>query len=196
MDIWNFDQLTGELISKGTADPDQLDPGNWLYPAHSTTVMPPAAVAGYARVYQGGAWTLVEDHRGEVWWTVDGRRVEITDLGDPHSAGLLSSEPHIDRPPEPQPVIVLTRRQFYQALAMANYITEAEAIAAMAGTIPAALSAAIDALTDPQERFTARMLLAGAAEFRRDHPLVSIIGAAHGQSAAQIDGLFAAAAML
>ena len=94
------------------------------------------------------------------------------------------------------PLIPLSRRQFYQALALANYITEAEALAAMAGVIPAPLNTAIDALTDPQEQFTARMLLAGASEFRRDHPLVEIIGAAHGQSSAQIDQFFATAAML
>ena len=101
-----------------------------------------------------------------------------------------------DRPPEPQPIVTLSRRQFYQALALAGYITETEALAAMAGVIPAPLSTAIDALADAQEQFTARMLLAGGAEFRRDHPLVEIIGAAHGQSAAQIDQFFATAAML
>lgn len=196
MIIWHCDPRTGELIGQGTADPDPLTPGNWLIPAHATAVAPPTASAGYARVYQGGVWTLVEDHRGEVWWSAEGQKVEITDLGDPRSAGLLSSQPHIDRPPDPQPVIVLTRRQFYQALAMANYISEAEALAAMAGVIPAPLNTAVDALDNDQERFTARMLLAGASEFRRDHPLVLIIGAAQGQSAAQIDGLFASAAML
>ena len=107
MDIWHYNQHTGELISKGTADPDQLTPGKWLYPAHSTTLKPPTIVDGYARVFRGDGWTLVEDHRGEVWWTAEGRPVEVTDLGDPRTAGLLSSEPNKPTPdPLPLPITV------------------------------------------------------------------------------------------
>ena len=143
------------------------------------------------------------------WWEAIPPRIDIDGAvifgaakgwaNDQYKIVVASREfadpPDVD-PALPAPLIPLSRRQFYQALALANYITEAEALAAMAGVIPAPLNTAIDALSDPQERFTARMLLAGAAEFRRDHPLVEIIGAEHGQSSAQIDGLFASAAML
>ncbi|PYF05044.1 hypothetical protein BJ122_102270 [Rhodopseudomonas faecalis] len=150
------------------------------------------------------------DHTEIGWWEVIPARIEIPGSADvvfgaePGWSGAgysikprtreFADPPDVD-PALPRPIVPLSRRQFYEALARSQYITEAEALAAMAGVIPAPLGAAVDALAE-QERFTARMLLAGGAEFRRDHPLVEIIGAAHGQSAAQIDAFFQQAAAL
>jgi len=90
----------------------------------------------------------------------------------------------------------ISRRQFYQQLALTGTITTAEALAAMkTGDIPASIDQFLDQLT-PEERFNAEMILTGANEFVRDHPLVAAIGDAEGLSDAQIDQFFMAAALL
>jgi hypothetical protein len=91
----------------------------------------------------------------------------------------------------------VTNVQFYQQLATVDVITQAEALAAVGrGALPHALQHVVDATTDPKQQFAARMVLAGAATFQRNHPLMGAIGAALGMSAAQMDELFVAAATL
>lgn len=90
---------------------------------------------------------------------------------------------------EPLPETI-SDRQFFQALALQGTITQAEAIAAVAtGTIPAALRGFIDVLNGA-EAFAAEMLLSGATEFRRHHPLTVAIGQAQGMTPEQIDAFF------
>lgn len=87
-------------------------------------------------------------------------------------------------------------RQFFQALALAGTITQAEALAAvMTGTLPAGIEAAVAALPEA-ERFAARMLLSGATTFERGHPMVAQLGAALGYDAAALDALWREAATL
>ena len=94
-------------------------------------------------------------------------------------------------PPLPGPVpAVVSDRQFFHALAISSLITEAEALAAVrTGDIPAALQAVIDAMPE-SDRFHATMLLSGAVEFRRDHPLVEAVRLARGMTDAAVDDLF------
>jgi len=40
-----------------------------------------------------GNWTVVPDHRGELWLDGEGGRVKIVDLGDPADLGLTPIEP-------------------------------------------------------------------------------------------------------
>jgi hypothetical protein len=90
----------------------------------------------------------------------------------------------------------LSRRQFYQQLAKAGTITQAEALAAVrTGAVPAALGAFITSLPAEQQ-FDAEMILSGADEFRRDHPYVNAIAAAQGMDEAQVDAFFTAAGAL
>lgn len=92
--------------------------------------------------------------------------------------------------------LTISDRQFFQQLALSGIISEAEAEAAVAtGTIPAAMLALVDALPSEQ-RFGARMMLKGAVEFRRDHPLTNALAAMYGWSNEQVDALFEAAAAL
>lgn len=94
-------------------------------------------------------------------------------------------------PPPPPPVPEsISDRQFFQGLAVQGLITEDEALAAVAtGTIPAAMQAFIAALPEGQ-RFGARMVLCGAVEFHRSHPLVSAFGQMQGLDAAGLDDLW------
>ena len=91
---------------------------------------------------------------------------------------------------------VISDRQFFQQLAIVGTITQAEALAAVkTGAIPAILSGFLAALPEA-DRFAAEMLLSGATEFYRAHPLTVSVGTAQGMTAEQIDAFFIAAAAL
>lgn len=106
MDLFYFD-ATGEYLGSSPARPSPRDPGEFLIPANATNVAPPPAEAGKARVHAAGAWSQVDDHRGETWWDAEGRPVEIDFLGDPATAGLSSTEPP---PPPPTAADVIAER--------------------------------------------------------------------------------------
>lgn len=80
--IYNADPVTGEFIGTAHADPDPLNPGNWLLPAHSCLAAPPPAGPGVASVRQGDGWLVVPDHRGTVYSTETGEPLEFSNLGD------------------------------------------------------------------------------------------------------------------
>ena len=98
---------------------------------------------------------------------------------------------------EPPVPAVISDRQFFQQLAAEGTITPAEALAAVrTGELPAALVAILDGIPDEDERFSAEMLLSGATQIERAHPLTDAIGAATGRSHDDIDEFFRAAALL
>lgn len=97
--ITHYDPHTG--ISAGTSPEQYLD-GEMLIPAYATPQPAPAAAAGYVAVYRAvddsvphdqaaGAWSVVEDHRGETYWLGDTVAVQ-TVLG-PLPAGAETTEP-------------------------------------------------------------------------------------------------------
>lgn len=81
--------------------------------------------------------------------------------------------------PEPMPEPVpdeISRRQFFQQLAVMEIITKADALAAMqGGVIPAPLQAIIDQLPTEDDQFNAQMLVIGADTFNRTHPLAETV---------------------
>jgi hypothetical protein len=90
----------------------------------------------------------------------------------------------------------ISDRQMAQIMAVEGIITESEALAwVSSGTVPAAMDALVESLPEG-EQFAARMLLAGATVFERNHPLVDVLGAAHGMSSEDMDELFREAAVL
>lgn len=42
MKVYTYNPITGDFITDAMADEDQLNPGNYLMPAYSTTLEPPA----------------------------------------------------------------------------------------------------------------------------------------------------------
>lgn len=85
---------------------------------------------------------------------------------------------------------IISDRQFFQALAGMQIITTEEALAAVGpGTIPAALDAMVQGLPQ-QEQFPARMLLTGATQFDRNHPMVAVFGVAFGWTPEQLDSFW------
>lgn len=90
--------------------------------------------------------------------------------------------------PLPPVPVSISRREFYQGLAVAGKITKEEALAAIkTGTIPAALQAMIDGMTDADAAFKAECLLAGASDFERDNPLVMVFAIKEGMSESEVD---------
>lgn len=88
----------------------------------------------------------------------------------------------------------ITRRQFFQQLAVQSIITNDEALASGV-TIPAALARLIGGMPSDQQ-FNAKMLVMYAPEFLRDHPVTVAIGKAFGWDGARIDAFFNAASRL
>ncbi|CAO4134746.1 hypothetical protein [Methylorubrum extorquens] len=93
---------------------------------------------------------------------------------------------------------VISDRQFAQALALAGTITEAEALAwAARGELPQAMEDALDQIPEAEnQRFGARMMLAAATTYERNHPLTEQLGALLGYDAAALDALWTRAAAL
>ena len=92
--VYNYDPNTGEYLGPETAHESPLEPGVYLMPAHSTEAEPPEAGEHQAAVYSDGAWTLVEDHRGEVWYdTATQERHEIKCLDEAISNKWTQIEP-------------------------------------------------------------------------------------------------------
>lgn len=100
-------------------------------------------------------------------------------------------------PPAPEPVPdKISDRQFAQGLAGAGLITQAEALEWVGpGVLPAAIAAFIAGLPLAL-RFDAEMVLKGATEFRRSHPMTAMFGGAVGMSPAQVDDFWRLCATL
>lgn len=98
------------------------------------------------------------------------------------------------------PVLVpetISRRQFYQELANRGMITKDEALAAIVtNTLPAELEAMVDAIVDDEIRWQARMLLAGAAEFKRNNWFVGFFAAMKSLSIEYMDDFWGSGALL
>ena len=128
---------------------------------------------------------------------------EYADLMAGQSAGKQIVRGEGGRPmlvePPPAPLsapAVISDRQFFQGLALDGYITPAEALAAVrTGDLPPVLAELIERM-DAEERFGAEMLLSGAVEFRRDHPMTVAIGEARGLTPDEVDDFFRRAAAL
>lgn len=110
---------------------------------------------------------------------------------------VVEYEPPPPEPlPEPVPQII-SRRQFYQGLAVAEFITKQEALDAIkGGALPTAIQSIVDALPDPDEKFAAEMLLLGTSEFQRSHPLVMVFAISEGMSEDDVDDFWRLCASL
>lgn len=99
--------------------------------------------------------------------------------------------------PEPEPELVpgeISRRQFFQQLAVMGIISNAEALSALqAGAIPAPLQIIIDQLPTDDDKFNAQMLVVGATTFNRLHPLSETVRIALSWTEQQKDDFWIAA---
>ncbi|MFN3890177.1 MAG: hypothetical protein ACK4MV_07245 [Beijerinckiaceae bacterium] len=91
----------------------------------------------------------------------------------------------LTRQPDPQPEPpaaavpdVISDRQFIHQLRKLGLVTQAQALAFVkTGTAPPILADVVAQIPDQEERDDAELLLSGAVEFRRAHPLVALFAA-------------------
>lgn len=99
MNVHHYDSTTGEYIHSTAASLDPLATEQagepvYLLPARATWLAPPAAGEGEVAVWRDAAWTLVPDHRGQVYWLPDGTQYTITALGEtPPEDALFAAPP-------------------------------------------------------------------------------------------------------
>lgn len=82
--VYQASPLTGEYVGQSFADPNPLDPDNWLIPGMAFTEKPPEVAVGFAAVHvQGSAevWSVLQDLRGTVYQTEDGKPLEWSQFG-------------------------------------------------------------------------------------------------------------------
>jgi len=70
MNIYNYSQITNEYLSTKEARLDPIDQQPML-PAYSTAVTIPTIPTGFAVVFNGTTWDLLEDHRGDTVYDTD-----------------------------------------------------------------------------------------------------------------------------
>jgi hypothetical protein len=80
--IYHTDSLTGEFIGSGYADPDPLEPGNWLIPARAYREQPPEPDANQAVIRTNNEWELVADYRGFIYSIENGSAIQHDELGE------------------------------------------------------------------------------------------------------------------
>lgn len=92
--------------------------------------------------------------------------------------------------------VEISKRQFYQQLAVEGLITEAEALTVIqSGVLPAAMEAFILQLPSDMQ-FSTRMLLAGAQTFERGHAMSQALEAHMDFTEAQVDQIWVDASKL
>ena len=91
--VYFFDQSTGLLSGTALADANPLSDGDYLLPAFSTLVAPPAAGTHETARWTGNAWELVPDFRGQTYWLDNGSQHMVRDAGEPLPPGALPEPP-------------------------------------------------------------------------------------------------------
>lgn len=74
--------VTGEFIGSGYADPDPMEPGNWLIPARAYREQPPEPGANQSVIRGSTDWELVADYRGLIYSIESGSAIQHDELGD------------------------------------------------------------------------------------------------------------------
>jgi len=82
--VFLIESSTGEFQGAYDAQENPLEPGEFIVPESSTEVEPPPPIAGKTAVFANGAWSMVLDFRGQVWFDkTSGAQVQIDVLGQP-----------------------------------------------------------------------------------------------------------------
>ena len=91
--IYNYDKNTKEFLSEGIAQENPKRKGEYLLPAYSTRVVPPALNINEAVVFNGEFWDIVPDFRGVDAVNLDTKEiVKIDYLGNLKEGFLLYSD--------------------------------------------------------------------------------------------------------
>ena len=96
--LYTYDPQTGVLLGTTPAPRDPLESElagepRYFQMAYSTFEAPPERGPGFTARFVNGAWELVADHRGEMWFDQEGRPVLIDTSGDPTALNLTKNPP-------------------------------------------------------------------------------------------------------
>lgn len=80
--IYHYHPLTSEFLGAGEADASPLEPDTFIIPAHATDIEPPVVSVNEAAVFTAGAWKVVADFRGQMFFDASGNPVKIESLGE------------------------------------------------------------------------------------------------------------------
>lgn len=87
--VYHFDSVTGEYLGVS----DEIIPVGVSIPGSTTLIAPGEPAAGRVWVFESGAWTLKEDHRGQTYYsTQDQHAIVIADMG-PAPSGYVVLAP-------------------------------------------------------------------------------------------------------
>lgn len=104
--------------------------------------------------------------------------------------------PIVPTPPPVLPVTAISRRQFFQQLAINKIITQTEALAAVkTGEIPPEFTAILTALP-VAEQFSVEMILSGATEFDTNNTLTTQLATQFGWTADYLQTFWDQASLL
>lgn len=87
----------GVFTGFGTAFESPIDEGVFHIPGGCVETAPPETSTGEAAVWQGDAWQVMPDHRGETWY-LNGAATVISAVGDPGSQGYVPLPPPLSTP--------------------------------------------------------------------------------------------------
>lgn len=170
MEIYHYHPETGELIAIGQADESPMETGAFLIPSYATAVRPPEFSTNQVPVFDGLAWHLVADHRGQTYYLPDGSRHKITAIGVAPPPDTLASPP--------LPTIEQIRSQMKcEAWQLRRALTQI------------GLRSAVEAVVAAADQDTKDMW-DYAVTYRRNHPIVAALAASLNKTDADIDALF------
>jgi hypothetical protein len=179
MKLYHYDETSGVLLWTDDARVDELESQLkgvpvFVIPALATTIAPPSDVPENHIAYFDFEATP------QIWKTV-----EIV---------APEPEPELEAPEPITPVVPkISKRQFWQQIAMIGWIGRADALAFMAtGVLPEAFETALETLDDDAQ-FAARMALM-ANEYERNNEFVPMLGVLFDKTDENIDALFIGAA--
>ncbi len=97
MKIYNYHEKTNEFLKQSDAIISPLEPNQFLYPAFSTDIAPPAINKNQVAVFKNNAWQIQPDFRGKIYWLDDGdgniEKITIADIGDIIPKKAILTEP-------------------------------------------------------------------------------------------------------
>jgi hypothetical protein len=182
MDIYSYHPVTGALLGATKADPNPFMANDWLMPAFATAAVPPVAAEGEVIIWKGDGWDV--------------------QLQPPPVEVEPDTPPPVIPPVEPQPPVVplpptdVSFWQFMMAAWKLDFITHAEALAAVRQRImPPAFAQAMADLP-AEAKLEAELKFAGITRMLRSDPLFGLVVAANIATDEQIDGVIAVAATI
>ena len=91
--LYHYDAKTGAFLGTRPARMSPRNPEQPLVPANTTLSEPPEAGEGGVAVFEGGAWSVVEDHRGKTIYTADSPRGKEVREPGPLPEGATTEPP-------------------------------------------------------------------------------------------------------